>query len=165
MIRSFDGPVGLPSPTRFHNSVHNTAVGYLSIATQNRGFVTALAAGRETVAAALLEASAWIAAEGGGALVLLADEPVPAPLGGAAPYAPAAAALYLRGAPSARTRATLSSLAPGAAPAAPLDPRWSHHPCAGGLALVRAVARAERGAVALSPAGAGGWRIDVEPRA
>ena len=53
MIRSFDGPVGLPSPTRFHNSVHNTAVGYLSIATQNRGFVTALAAGRETAGAAL----------------------------------------------------------------------------------------------------------------
>lgn len=164
MIRSFDGPVGLPSPTRFHNSVHNTAVGYLSIATQNRGFVTALAAGRETAVAALLEAAAWIGAEGGGALVLLADETVPDPLAGPTRWSPAAAALYLRGEPSARTRATLSFPAPGAAPASPLDPRWADHPCAGGLALVRAIARAERGAVALAPGEAGGWRIDVEPR-
>jgi hypothetical protein len=163
MMRSFEGPVGLPSPTRFHNSVHNTAVGYLSIATGNRGFVTALAAGRETTAATLLEASALIAVEGGGALVLLADEPVPAPFDREPRYLPAAAALYVRGERSARTRATLSALGSGGGSVAALDPRWAHHPCGGGLALVRAIVRGERGPVALAPADAGAWKVDVEP--
>jgi hypothetical protein len=45
------------SPTRFHNSVHNSASGYWSIAAGNRQPSSAVAAGRYTFAAALLEAA------------------------------------------------------------------------------------------------------------
>ncbi len=76
MVESEDG---LLSPTRFKNSVHNTASGLLSIASQNRGFSTAIAAGSETVAMCLLEAMALLEAEGGQVVVALADEPVPEP--------------------------------------------------------------------------------------
>ena len=45
------------SPTKFHNSVHNAAVGYWTIATGCRAASTAMAAGRATVGASLLEAA------------------------------------------------------------------------------------------------------------
>lgn len=44
------------SPTAFSHSVHNTAVGYFSIAAENKLPGTALAAGRETICYALLQA-------------------------------------------------------------------------------------------------------------
>ncbi len=44
------------SPTRFHNSVHNAAVGYWTVATGCRAASTAIAAGEATMAAGLLEA-------------------------------------------------------------------------------------------------------------
>lgn len=47
---------GQSSPLRFQHSVHNTAAGILSIATQNSGFSTSVAAGMDTTAMALLEA-------------------------------------------------------------------------------------------------------------
>jgi len=46
---------GQSSPLRFQHSVHNTAAGILSIATQNAGFSTSLAAGMDTTAMTLLE--------------------------------------------------------------------------------------------------------------
>ena len=45
------------SPTKFHNSVHNAAVGYWTIATGCRAASTALSAWAETVGASLLEAA------------------------------------------------------------------------------------------------------------
>jgi hypothetical protein len=68
----------LLSPFRFHNSVHNTATGYLSMATDNQASCTALAAGNDTVPVVLLEAIAWLADRGGSVLALFADEPLPA---------------------------------------------------------------------------------------
>lgn len=84
----------LLSPFRFHNSVHNTATGYLSMATENQASCTALAAGNDTVPVVLLEAFAWLADRGGSVLALFADEPLPAAI---APRAtsPLAAALVL----------------------------------------------------------------------
>ena len=46
---------GQSSPLRFQHSVHNTAAGILSIATQNSGFSTSVAAGIDTTAMTLLE--------------------------------------------------------------------------------------------------------------
>lgn len=45
------------SPTKFHNSVHNAAVGYWTIATGCRAASTALSAWADTVGASLLEAA------------------------------------------------------------------------------------------------------------
>jgi len=65
------------SPFRFHNSVHNTASGYLSIAHENRCPATSLAAGRQTAAMALLEARTLLEDRGGDILVVVADETLP----------------------------------------------------------------------------------------
>jgi hypothetical protein len=46
----------LTSPTRFHNSVHNAAAGYFSIATGSHAPTTAIAAHDATFGAGLLEA-------------------------------------------------------------------------------------------------------------
>jgi hypothetical protein len=51
------------SPTRFHNSVHNAAAGYWSIATACRRPYCALGAGRYTFAAGLLTAAVQVCAD------------------------------------------------------------------------------------------------------
>lgn len=53
----------LTSPTKFHNSVHNAAAGYWSIATGCSRAYTAVSAERYTFAAGLLEALTQVAAE------------------------------------------------------------------------------------------------------
>lgn len=67
----------LVSPFRFHNSVHNTASAYLSIAHENRSPATSVAAGNDTAAMVLLEAMTLLAERGGDVLVVIADEPLP----------------------------------------------------------------------------------------
>jgi hypothetical protein len=92
------------SPSRFHNSVHNTATGYLSMATDSQAPCTALAAGNDTVPMVLQEALALLADRGGDVLVVLADEQLPLeispatshPLPAHPPLSPMAAALLLR---------------------------------------------------------------------
>jgi len=161
IVASFRDEGGLPSPTKFHNSVHNTAVGYLSIAAGNRLGATAVAAGPDTAAMALLEAALQLAECGGVALLLLADEALPGPLQGWGTYRSAAVALLLTAEPTARSRARLERLrrAPADPPAVP--PEWRAHPCAGGLALAAAVEAGRSGALGLGPAGEGGWAVDL----
>ena len=53
----------LVSPIKFHNSVHNAAVGYWTIATGAMGASTALSAGNETFAEGLLEAAVYALSE------------------------------------------------------------------------------------------------------
>ncbi|MDR0965625.1 MAG: beta-ketoacyl synthase chain length factor [Myxococcales bacterium] len=80
---------GMPSPTRFHNSVHNTASGTASIALGNTAFTSAIAAGSQTVQMGFAEAHAWLVTQGQGQqsagsgssdlLFVCLDEPPPAP--------------------------------------------------------------------------------------
>lgn len=67
-------PDGVISPSGFHNSVQNTAAGYWSIAQQCRQPASALAAGNETFAMALLEAWCQLACHGGELLLVCYDE-------------------------------------------------------------------------------------------
>ena len=67
-------PEGLVSPSAFHNSVQNTAVGYWSIAQQCTQPASALAAGNDTFAMALLEAWCQLTCQGGGLLLVCYDE-------------------------------------------------------------------------------------------
>ena len=76
MMHDDDGAL---SPTRFHNSVHNTASGYISIAGHARGFSTAIAAGEQTVAMALVEAAGVVHGGAPRVAVVLADERIPEP--------------------------------------------------------------------------------------
>ena len=162
MIGSFREDEGMPSPMRFHNSVHNAPVAYASMATGNQGLATALAAGDQTAGAALQEALGVLAERGGDVLVVLADEAIAAPLRARHAYAPGAVALVLSGAPSPRARARVGEPRRGTAPAVPMPAGFATHPCAGGFALVAAVVSGRRGPVLLGSA-EDGWVVDVEP--
>ena len=68
------------SPTAFHNSVHNAAAGYWSIATTSQQPATCLGCHDWTWAAALLKAMADVAADGEPVLLCCYDHPLPPPL-------------------------------------------------------------------------------------
>lgn len=162
MIGSFREDEGMPSPTRFHNSVHNTPVAFASIATGNQGFVTAIAAGDETAAMALCEAVGVSAERGGEVLLVLADETLPPPLGTQRPYASGAVALILSNDSARSSRARLGPPRRGAAPPIPLPAAFAAHPCAGGFALVAALESGRWGPVPLGSREEG-WVVDLEP--
>lgn len=71
---------GVISPGAFHNSVQNTAAGYWSIAGECRQATTAIAAGHDTFAVALLEAWCQLACHGGELLLIAYDESWPSQL-------------------------------------------------------------------------------------
>ncbi len=72
-------PQGPVSPTKFHNSVHNTATGYMSIASGNHREATALAGGPHNLEIATLELLAGLAIDGGDAVLIVAEELLPEP--------------------------------------------------------------------------------------
>ncbi len=163
MMREFGGPTGLPSPTRFHNSVHNASAAYLSIATGNHGFNTAVAAGRATPAATLLEAMALLGEYGGDALLVVLDEPPPEPFARAEPYPAAAVAICLSTSPGPRALAAVSVPRRGSAPVAELPDGLASHPCAGAFALLAAILSRRPASVGLGADGVGPWIVDVAP--
>lgn len=84
------------SPTQFLNSVHNAPAGYWAIAAKAQRFSSSIAAGRASFAAGLLEAAAYVTAEGEPVLLVAYDVALPQPLGPFGDsHAPFAAALVL----------------------------------------------------------------------
>ena len=69
------------SPTKFHNSVHNAAAGYWSIATGAKVGSTSLCCHDDSFAAGLLEAMAQMANTGEAVVLIAYDVPYPATLG------------------------------------------------------------------------------------
>ena len=70
----------LISPTRFHNSVHNAAAGYWTIATGCREASSALSAGDASFAAGLLEAASQCGADARPVLLVAVDVEAVGPL-------------------------------------------------------------------------------------
>jgi len=70
-------PDGLISPSAFHNSVQNTAAGYWTIAQHCVQAASAVAAGQDTFAMALLDAWCQLACQGGELLLVCYDESWP----------------------------------------------------------------------------------------
>ncbi len=162
MMESFRGEEGLPSPTRFHNSVHNTGVAYLSIATSNHSPSTAIAAGHNTSALAILEAWALLEDRGGSVLVVLADEVPPGPFQPVETFRAAAVAFSLSDEPGPGVSTRLRALRRGPGSAPRISPDLQHHPCAGGFRLAAAIEHGLTGAVPLGPAGDVTWVVDVD---
>ncbi|HEX3984037.1 MAG TPA: beta-ketoacyl synthase chain length factor [Acidisoma sp.] len=135
------------SPTRFHNSVHNVAAGYWSIATGARTPATSLCAHDGSFAAGLIEAGAQVSA-GAAAVVLIAyDLPYPGPLAAVRKIAePFGVACVLAAEPSGQTIGKIDiELSPTAAapsPASPsaLEPLRQSVPAARCLPLLAALA-------------------------
>ena len=73
------------SPTRFHNSVHNTAAGYWSIATGAMASSSVLCAFDASFGAGLLEAFAQVIVDHTRTVLLACDTPYPEPLFSARP--------------------------------------------------------------------------------
>ena len=76
-VSSNDRPV---SPTQFHNSVHNAAAGYWTIAIGSAQPATCLGCHDGTFAASFLKAIAEVEVEQAPVLLCVYDVPVPAPL-------------------------------------------------------------------------------------
>lgn len=80
ICRSLCEPERLVSPTQFHNSVHNSAAGYWSIATGSRLPSTSLSAHDDSFAAGLLEAMCLCQDEQHQTLLAVYDIKTPSPL-------------------------------------------------------------------------------------
>jgi hypothetical protein len=162
------------SPTRFHNSVHNAAAGYWSIATGATAASSAICAHDASFAAGLLEALVQVAVSGAPALLcayetaypepLRAKRPVPDSFGTALVLAPtrdaaglARISISLRDAPvgapgeaqSAAQREVLGALQGDRMPDPRLEALRASVPSARSLPLLRLLARREPGRVVL----------------
>ncbi len=143
------------SPTRFHNSVHNTASGYWSIATGSMSTSSVLSALDASFGAGLLEAISQVVADNTRTVMLACDTPYPEPLYSVRPI-PDAFGISLVLAPhyGARTLAKITVSLTNV-PADRLDDTELESlrlsiPAARGLPLLRAIARKQDGRVVLS---------------
>lgn len=156
------------SPTRFHNSVHNAAAGYWTIASHSQAASQAVAAGASTFAAGLLEAAVQASVEGHPVLLVVHDDPGSGPLRDVMAIEQAfACALVLSPQATGNAVARLR-LAPDAAPAHDSLPRQPHaamlangNPAAHGLALLEALATHTRARLALTAAPHLGLAVDM----
>lgn len=150
----FDGDVGL-SPLRFKHSVHNAASGLVSIAAENRGFSTALAAGDRTVEQGLVEALCVLATtETQDVVLAVGDDRLPIPLERFGRYEGLAVGLCLTREPAARrVRAWLDGPRRLDGPSQVRAPAaFAENPCAWVLPLVDAIAKGATELVPLSAA-------------
>lgn len=155
------------SPTRFHNSVHNAAAGYWSLATGATAASTALCAYDGSFAAGLLEALTLVTVDRVPVLLNAYETVYPEPLRAKRPLPDAfAVALVLTPEPATRACARLTASL-RAAPATPdrlQDPRLealrAAVPAARSLPLLRLLARREPGEVVLDYLG--GQCVTVE---
>jgi hypothetical protein len=159
------------SPTRFHNSVHNAAAGYWTIATGCRAPSSAICAAQASVGAGLLEAASQALADQRPVLLVCSDVAGQGPLAQlTACTRPFAAALVLTAEPGHHSLATVRMQLQPNAPCAPLiDPLlpedWLQgNPAAAALPLLVALLNG-RGRCILTATVGLQLSIDVEPPA
>lgn len=162
---------GMPvSPTQFHNSVHNAAVGYWCIGASCHQASTSIAAFDYSFPAALLKAAAQTVTEDRPLLLCVYDCPFPYPLHGKrAIFAPLGVALVLtpKGRPGGLK--TLSvDWRPGDPPEALSSPSvetlhslWQGNPAGRALPLFEALAIGEPASVSLRYPDQGNLRLEL----
>ena len=136
------------SPTRFHNSVHNAAAGYWSIATGAMTSSSVLGAFDGSFGSGLLEAVTQVVADNTRSVLLACDTNYPEPLNGARPIGDAMGiALVLAPQPGVKAMAKITvNLTDAAADTfddATLESLRLSIPAARGLPLLRSIARDE----------------------
>ncbi|MGQ0618697.1 MAG: beta-ketoacyl synthase chain length factor [Panacagrimonas sp.] len=154
------------SPTDFHNSVHNAAAGYWSIATGVRATSISLSAWDASYAAGLLEAASLVRAEDCRVLLVAYDVPAPVPLRDRRGISTAFGVAMVLG--SRCTRTCIAGLEPALASAdetsmeeAALESLRLSNPAGRALPLLERLARRREGRVVLPAAGARSLAIDV----
>lgn len=155
------------SPTRFHNSVHNAAAGYWSLAAGATAASTAICAYDGSFVAGLLEALALVAVDGLPVLLSAYETTYPEPLRATRPLPDSfAVALVLTPTPTpnAHTRVNAKICTGDASPDRLSDPRLealrTAVPAARCLPLLRLLARRESGHAVLDYMG--NQRLAVE---
>ena len=162
------GPRREVSPTDFHNSVHNAAAGYWSIAVGARLPSVSLSACHASFAAGLLEAGTLVQAEDLDCLLVAFDVRPPAPLLESWSITESAAvALILSPRRSAGALAKLrielvSSVAETTMDDVALEFLRRSNPAARALPLLRLLAQRGSGPVLLDGAGEHSLRVDLE---
>jgi hypothetical protein len=155
------------SPTDFHNSVHNAAAGYWSIAAGARAASTTLGAHDGSFAAGLLEACLQVAVDACDVLLVAFDLPAPEPLHAKRPIAhPAAVALVLTPRRSANSLATLACATTVEAESAMADDALEKlrlgNPAARAFPLLERLATREAGKIVLPLRSGLNLSIDVD---
>ena len=155
------------SPTDFHNSVHNAAAGYWSIAAHARMPSVSLAASHASFAAGLLEAGALATAEYLNCLLVAFDVQAPPLMACCLTRESAAFALILSPQRSAGALAALRiSLIPNEAESvmsdAALEQLRRDCPAARALPLLGLLAHRRSGRLVLDGAGENSIRLDLE---
>jgi len=134
------------SPTRFHNSVHNAAAGYWSIATGARTPISVLCAYDASFGAGLLEAMTQVIADGVSTLLIAGDTAYPDPLNHARPI-PDALGIGMVLSPTkhqhslVKIQVRLTDAPADQLPHAALEALRTTIPAARGLPLLRAIAQ------------------------
>lgn len=133
------------SPTKFHNSVHNAAVGYWSIATGCRAPSTAVSAWTDSVGAGLFEAAVQVVDGGTPVLFAVYDAAAVGPLHSAIPFDCGFALAFVLAPESAPGIRLALRAATDAAPNDTLAADWARqlraqNASADGLALLHALA-------------------------
>jgi hypothetical protein len=148
------------SPTDFHNSVHNAASGYWSIAVQSMAPTTSLSGCDASFVTGLIEAVALVQAHDGDVLLVAYDAVAPPPLFATRPLAlSAGVALVLTRtphageAPLARIELELAAAGESACANAALEPLRVGNPALRALPLLELLAARRAGSVALRLAG------------
>jgi hypothetical protein len=156
------------SPTRFHNSVHNVAAGYWSIAAGATAAANVLCAYDASFGAGLLEALTQVAVERTPLLLLAYDTQYPEPLNAKRPI-PDAFGVALVLAPEARaaTLAKLTAMLTASGADRMSEPRLEEMrasiPAARSLPLLSKLARRESGRVTLDYLRHARLALEVEP--
>jgi hypothetical protein len=141
-------PIRELSPTRFHNSVHNTPAGYWGIATGSKAPSSSLCCHDDSFAAGLLEAAVQATVTREAVALIAYDVQYPPPLSRVRPIAaPFATALVLAPVPTAAAHACIEMIlrpkigVPSVMGASALEALRTGTPAARSLPLLEALAR------------------------
>jgi hypothetical protein len=142
------------SPTRFHNSVHNAAAGYWTIAAGTRRPSASVCGYDASFAVGLVEAASQVSAERSAVLLVAYDLPYPPPLHAARPVGqPFAVALLLAPEPRSTAAACCRIALVPAAAATPFPPALHDglvtNPAAQSVPMLAMLAREEHESVRL----------------
>jgi hypothetical protein len=171
LLETLATPERYVSPTEFHNSVHNVAVGYWTIASGSHQPSSSIAAGIDTFAASLLKAMAEVSCEGRSVLLIVCGIPFPEPLNTVCPVGgPFGAAFVLSPVDAGGGIAELTLGFDAAAadePArpdrAPLRDLWALNAAARSLPLLEAIASRRSEGLLIPYGPGGGLRLTVAP--
>jgi hypothetical protein len=157
-------PARIISPTDFHNSVHNAAAGYWSIAVGARGPSNTICAYDASFAAGLLDAAAQVGAEACDTLLVAYDVPTAYPLNTERPIPTAASVALVLSAGGSGAQLLLSLQNHGSADTLSdpgLEALRQSNPAARALPLLRLLATGASGSVLLDCGGGKMLRVEV----